>query len=235
MRLKHRIALVEAGRKLGADTGATANQDAALKKSEGRLAAELIEAGQTLYSRDVSPSPHQLLDWLQIRPFGLQATCVILVSRQPLQALQAQMIRNLNTDGRLLRSRNIIFKLFEVFNTYPHGDNRPDRAETAASSANGGHGNSEASRICWSEQALLEILKRRISLATSGRRDSLTSLFDRHAFADPTEADSRLVEMSHGSLNSMLELGNRIIFHHAQNYAEEPELQKDDFEIIEKA
>ena len=186
------------------------NEKSGEKQAEGRLVLDLLSKGEAVYSAEIPPSPQQLLDWLSIRPFEMENTIMILVISQPFLPAMIQVMQSYR---QAFLARNIILKEFEH--------------NPIVNEAN-------AIQVKWSQDALLKTLAKRIELSTQGRRDSLTSLFERNIFSDNQAADNKLVQKSNGSLSRMLELGHLILLHHAQYHPEDLELLVDDFEVIDK-
>jgi len=82
---------------------------------------------------------------------------------------------------------------------------------------------------------LKEILVNRIKL-TSGGRESFADLFESPpGLRDfvPPDYDDQLAEKAQGSLNRLLELGLKILLHHATYRADIPDLLDEDFRVIE--
>jgi hypothetical protein len=182
------------------------------KEHEFQLLSEILESESNLYSKDYPPSTEQFLDWLQIRPPWLAYTVLMLLYRE---TPKPDWRRALDIQQDALIKRGVVVKEFE-----------PKKGKVAK----------DVSILKWDEDGLMTMLNLRIKRSTTDGRDSFTNLFERSVFSDPLEYDQRLVQKAEGSLSRMLELGHRILTHHAQKHLDDPnpELLVDDWEAIDK-
>lgn len=181
------------------------------KEHMGQLLLDFLAGAESTYSKENLPSLEQLLQWLSIRPFGIEKTVAILVAEKIFPPSLSQALAD---SSPMLSSHGIVLKQFRL-----EGDVQPERVSV----------------ITWSKEALKEILVNRIKL-TSGGRESFADLFEKPPLLpDPVspDYDDQLAEKAQGSLNRLLELGLAILLHHAKHFPDKPYLQEDDFKVIE--
>lgn len=180
------------------------------KKKAGELLLDFLEEGESLYGKDYSPSAGQLLEWLSIRPFGIEKTAILLLSRERLPETITCSIEN---HWQSFRQRNLVLKQFFLTQ-----DVQPE----------------QAFEIRWSKEQLKTILAQRVN-EVGGGRQNFSKLFEPPPFVAPADYDDQLAEKAHGSLHRMLTLGLKILFHHAQYHPDNPDLLPDDFAVIDES
>jgi hypothetical protein len=177
------------------------------KKKAGELLLDFLKESESPYSKDSPPSGGQFLEWLNIRPFGIEQTVILLLSGEQLPEAITRSIENYQES---FSQRHIVLKQFSL-----EKDISLERAF----------------QIKWSKEQLKQILAVRIDLVSGGRK-CFTELFEISRF-DATDYDEQLAEKARGSFHRMLALGLKILFHHAQHYPHEPFLLPEDFSAID--
>jgi len=178
------------------------------KKKAGELLLDFLKEGDSPYSKESPPPAGQFLEWLSIRPFGIERTVILFLSRERLPEAITCSIENYQES---FFQRHIVFKQFALEKDVP-----PERAF----------------EIKWSKEQLKQILARRVNLVGGGRQ-CLAELFESPPFLKAPDYDDQLVEKASGSLHRMLALGLQILLHHAQKYPHERFLLPDDFAAID--
>ena len=166
---------------------------------------EILDAEASPYSKDCLPADEQLLDWLGLRPPGLEDTVLVL-------QYSVRYVVTLEAYRDSLLKRGFFIKEFIC------------QSESFVS---------HLPVLHWTEASLMLILSLRIRRSTTAY-EYLTSLFDKHSFSPMNwiEADEILAHQSQGSLTKMLFLGGKILKHHLQKHPEAAELSKEDFDVI---
>jgi nucleoside phosphorylase len=142
-------------------------------------------------------STSKILNWLSIRPPRLLYTYLIVRSRMANvdTRCQQQAVDILNWVGDLERS-GVIIKLLMPTLT----DILPVGIDTVA--------------LTWAPQRLEQMLRARIRLASNNIFGAFKDLFGPLSSMLPVDPDRLLVEQADGSLQAMLDLGNRVIREH---------------------
>lgn len=179
------------------------------KKKAGELLLDFLEEGESPYTKDYPPSAGQFLEWLSIRPFGIEQTVILFLSRE---GLSESITRSIENYRESFCQRNLVLKQFFLTK-----DVQPE----------------QAFEIRWSKEQLKKILTGRVD-KVSGGRPEFAKLFAGPPFAVP-DYDDRLTEKANGSLHRMLTLGLKILFYHAQYHPDNPELLPDDFAVIDES
>lgn len=163
------------------------------------------------YNKDYDPREGQLLDWLSIRPPWLISTILILIYHES-PALELQQV--LSAYQKDLQKQKIFTKELLITQDRPV---------------------SPGLMITWADDNLMEMLKLRVQRVS--RRTTFTSLFvpPDDPKSDLLLYDKMLVQKSQGSLGRLLELGRRILDHHAQYRPDIPDLLPYDFAVINES
>lgn len=176
-------------------------------QAEKDILLEKVASANVPYGKDISPNREQLLDWLNIRPPWLTHTVLIVFHKQ-MPSLDWQQAVDIYQ--RDLLKQKFVIKEIVLTTDMPAGP---------------------AEVVRWSDDDLMKILKSRTQRVS---RDSFTALFEPLFFADPLKNDRELVQKSKGSLGRMIELGQKILDHHAASHPDVPDLlMEDDFQAIE--
>lgn len=183
------------------------------KERAGQLLLDFLAGGKCTYAKENRPSWEQMLYWLSIHPFGIDRTVVILVAKSILPSPLSQALAE---ESAVLLAHGIVLKQFRL-----EGDTLPECSLA----------------ITWSKDALKGILANCIN-RTSGGRTAFSALFETPPmlpdFVVP-DYDDQLAEKAAGSLNRLLDLGMKILLHHAEHHVDKPYLLPDDFSVIESS
>ncbi|MEZ0397189.1 MAG: hypothetical protein ABWK53_12275 [Anaerolineales bacterium] len=179
------------------------------KKQAGRLLLDFLEEGRCHYTRENQPAREQILHWLGIRPFGIDYTVIILVASYTLSDSFSQVLM---MSSAILLAHGVVLKQFRVAQ-----DVLPEHSIA----------------VTWSKETIKAFLASCVKTPEVSLR--FADLFEKPLGIPPAvlpDYNDQLAEKAQGSLNRLLELGLRILQHHAEKYPEEPYLKKEDFEAI---